>query len=254
MCSVWFAPESRANRITGPERPLWRSTSRLPTICSEPRHAEDGETATARTLGLKTKSRLSPSLSPDGRRLAIEVREGLDEDIWAYDFGREAMTRITFDGKANRGPIWSFDGRHIVFRGADGLSWTRADGASKPQLLIRTKTIVVPWSFTPNGKRLAYSEVDDPKTGYDLWTVPVENDGTGLRAGKPEVFLQTPADERHPSFSPDGKWLAYASTESGGFQERREHPIGDRCPAAEATSAPPTGSGREPPTFARPPE
>jgi serine/threonine-protein kinase len=58
----------------------------------------------------------------------------------------------------------------------------------------------------------------DPETSYDLWTVSLERDGAGLRAGKPEVFLQTAADERYPSFSPDGKWLAYASAESGGFQ------------------------------------
>jgi serine/threonine-protein kinase len=76
---------------------------------------------------------------------------------------------------------------------------------------------VFPWSFTPNGKRLAYIE-NDPDTSFDLWTVPLENDGAVLRAGKPELFLQTPADERYPSFSPDGKWLAYASTESGSFQ------------------------------------
>ena len=50
------------------------------------------------------------------------------------------------------------------------------------------------------------------------WTVPLDGNGTGLRAGKPEAFLQTPADERHPAFSPDGRWLAYASDESGTFQ------------------------------------
>jgi serine/threonine-protein kinase len=58
----------------------------------------------------------------------------------------------------------------------------------------------------------------DPKTAYDLWTVPIEIDDTGLRAAKPEVFLQTPADERAPALSPDGRWLAYTSDESGTFQ------------------------------------
>jgi Tol biopolymer transport system component len=61
-------------------------------------------------------------------------------------------------------------------------------------------------------------ELNDPKTGYDLWTVLLENDDTGLRAGKREVFLQTSSDERCPSFSQDGKWLAYASNQSGAFQ------------------------------------
>src|SRR5262249_17358544 len=79
-----------------------------------------------------------PSLSPDGRRLAIEVNDGLRDDIWIYDLGRDTMTPITFNGKANQLPIWSPDGRHIVFASPDGLSWTRADGAGKPQPLIRT--------------------------------------------------------------------------------------------------------------------
>jgi hypothetical protein len=76
---------------------------------------------------------------------------------------------------------------------------------------------VIPWSFTSDGKRLAYYGLD-LDTSYDLWTVPLKNDGAGLRAGKPGGFLQTPADERFPSFSPDGKWLAYAARESGSFR------------------------------------
>ena len=61
---------------------------------------------------------------------------------------------------------------------------------------------------------MAFTE-QDSKTTYDVWTVPIESDGAGMRAGKPEVFLQTPADERSPGFSPDGRWLAYSSNESG---------------------------------------
>ena len=97
------------------------------------------------------------------------------------------------------------------------MSWTRADGAGRPQSLIRTKGEVFPWSFAPDGKRLAYMELD-PVIAFDLWTVPLDSDGVALRAGKPEVFLQTPSDERYPVFSPDGRWLAYTSTESGNFQ------------------------------------
>jgi serine/threonine-protein kinase len=83
--------------------------------------------------------------------------------------------------------------------------------------LTQSKNSQLPWSFTPDGKRLAFFEVDS-KTSRDLWTVPLESDSTGLRAGKPEVLLQTPADEQFPSFSPDGRWMAYSSNESGTFQ------------------------------------
>ena len=95
------------------------------------------------------------------------------------------------------------------------MSVTRSDGAGKPQTLRQSKD-GRPMSFTADGKRLAFNELSSGK--IHLWTVPLESDGAGLRAGKPEVFLQTPADERNPSFSPDGRWMAYSSDESGTFQ------------------------------------
>ena len=158
-----------------------------------------------------------PSTSPDGQRVAVEVTEGSGTDIWVYDWQRDTMTRLTFAENATI-PLWSPDGRYIAFRAAgEGLFVTRSDGSGKPQPLTQSKNIQVPWSFTPDGKRLAFYE-QDSKTSFDLWTVPLESDSAGLRAGKPEVFLQTPADERAPSFSPDGRWLAYVSDESGTFQ------------------------------------
>jgi len=158
-----------------------------------------------------------PILSPDGQRLALEVTEGPGKDIWAYDWQRDTMTRLTFSGDVNN-PVWSPDGRYIVFWAVGGgMPVTRADGAGKPQPLTQSKNNQIPWSFTPDGRRLAFQELDS-KASFDLWTVPIESDGAGLHAGKPEVFLQTPADERSPSFSPDGRWLAYASNESGMFQ------------------------------------
>jgi serine/threonine protein kinase len=158
-----------------------------------------------------------PSLSPDGQRLALEVAEGPGTDIWVYDPKRNTMTRSSFTGAA-MGPVWSPDGRYIAFRtvGA-GTSVIRSDGAGKAQPLTQSNNIQFPWSFTPDGKRMSLIELDS-KTSYDLWTVPIESDGAGLRAGKPEVFLQTPADERSPALSPDGRWLAYSSNESGTSQ------------------------------------
>jgi serine/threonine-protein kinase len=159
----------------------------------------------------------SPSMSPDGQWLALEVAEGSGTAIWVYDWQRDTMTRLTFGSTTSVYPIWSPDGRYILYESTGGIFWIRSDGAGSLQPLTQSKNIQFPWSFTPDGKRLAFMEVN-PKTSYDLWTVPLESDGAGLRAGKPEPYLQTAADERHPSFSPDGRWMAYSSTESGTFQ------------------------------------
>jgi serine/threonine protein kinase/Tol biopolymer transport system component len=157
-----------------------------------------------------------PGMSPDGQRLALEVTEGSGADIWVYDWRRDTMTRLTFTGGGNA-PLWSPDGRYIAFDTLrEGMSVTRSDGAGKPQPLTQSKNVQLPWSFTPDGKRLAFMEQG---TGtFHLWTVSLESDSAGLHAGKPEVFLQTQADERYPSFSPDGRWIAYRSDESGTNQ------------------------------------
>jgi serine/threonine-protein kinase len=158
-----------------------------------------------------------PSISPDGQRLALEVSEGSGTDIWVYDWQRDTMTRLTFTGTAST-PLWSPDGRYIAFRALGaGMYVIRSDGSGKPQPLIQSKNRQGPWSFAPDGKRLAFFD-QDSKTSFDLWTMPLESDSAGLRAGKPEVFLQTAADERWPSFSPDGRWMTYGSDESGTFQ------------------------------------
>jgi len=153
-----------------------------------------------------------PSLSPDGQRLALE----LGTDMWVYDWQRDTMTRLTFTGNANA-PLWSPDGRYIAFRAlGEGLYVIRSDGSGKPEPLTQSKNSQFPWSFTPDGKRLAF--IESSTGAFHLSTVPLESDNAGLRAGKPEVFLQTQADERAPSFSPDGRWMAYSSDESGTFQ------------------------------------
>ncbi|MGD1096563.1 MAG: hypothetical protein ABSB35_31790, partial [Bryobacteraceae bacterium] len=158
-----------------------------------------------------------PRLSPDGQRLALEVTEGSSYDTWVYDLQRDNMTRLTFGaGAGAMNPVWSPDGRYIVFQGAGGLFWTRSDGADKPQPLTQSKSQQFPWSFTPDGKRLAWNEQQESESV--LWSVPVEGGGVGLRAAKPEVLLQTSFDLRHPMFSPDGRWLAYTSNESGTYQ------------------------------------
>jgi serine/threonine-protein kinase len=156
---------------------------------------------------------LFPSLSPDGSRLAL-VSAG---DIWVYELGRGSMTRLTFVGGYSD-PLWTADGRYILLRAAGGMWWILADGTGQPQLLTQSKNQQFPTSFTADGKRLAFLEITPASGASDVWTVSVESDNSGLRAGKPEVFLQTPFHERMPMISPDGRWMAYQSDESGRYQ------------------------------------
>jgi serine/threonine-protein kinase len=156
---------------------------------------------------------LSPTLSPDGNRLALT----LAGDVWVYELGRASMTRLTFDaGYGN--PVWSADGRYIVFRAARGLWWKRADGSGQTEPLTHSIHQQVPCSFTADGKRLAFLEINPATSREDIWTVRVETGGSGLRMGKPELFFPTPYHKRSPMLSPDGRWLAYQSDESGRYE------------------------------------
>jgi serine/threonine-protein kinase len=158
-----------------------------------------------------------PSLSRDGQRVALDVREGSGTDIWVYDWRRDTMTRVTFTGRAENA-VWSQDGRYIVFRAiGEGMAVTRSDGGGKAQPLTHSTNAQYPWSFTPDGKQLTFTEID-PRTRFDIWTMPLELEGRTLQAGKPEVFLQTVTSERSPALSPDGRWLTYSSDESGTHQ------------------------------------
>jgi serine/threonine-protein kinase len=154
----------------------------------------------------------NPCVSPDGTQVALSVNQGGSQDIWVYDPQRTAMTRLTFGG-VYANPIWTPDGQYVVFSTAgNGIFEARADGAGQPQALTHAKVNQVPRSFTPDGKRLAYHEAAGT---FQLWTVPVDDQGGQLKAGKPERFLETSSDDRFPGFSPDGRWLAYRSDESG---------------------------------------
>jgi len=157
-----------------------------------------------------------PSLSPDGERLALEIQDSGNSDLYVYESKRDILTRLTFEKTPSAGPVWSPDGSYIVYQDVGGISWIRSTGG-EAHPLIRGKGLQFPWSFTPDGKRLAYMEVG--KGGYDLWTVTIDGDpASGIKPGKPESLLLTDADERYPSISPDGKWFAYASAQGGAFE------------------------------------
>jgi len=132
------------------------------------------------------------------------------------------MSPLTFTA-LNYYPIWTPDGKHLVFRSAsspeqEGIAWIRADGAREPQRLLEGKTLIIPTSFSRDGRRLAYYGAS-PETGTDIWTLPLDlSDPEHPKPGKPELFLGTPAREIRPAFSPDGHWIAYQSDESGKYE------------------------------------
>ena len=155
---------------------------------------------------------LSPTLSPDSSRLALTSAG----DIWVYRLGRESMIRLTYGGGYGN-PLWTPDGRYLVFRAARGLWWTHADGTGRPQPLTQTEHQQTPWSFTPDGKQLAFVETARQGDAV-IRSLLVESDRSGLRAGTVEVLLQRPFPVRGPMISPDGRWLAYMSNEKGPYR------------------------------------
>jgi serine/threonine-protein kinase len=148
------------------------------------------------------------ALSPDGRKIAAGITSAND-DIWMYDITRGLLSRLTFGWGNNNGPIWSPDGKYVIYSAEKGQianiyrrPW---DGSGVEERLTTSSNPQVPVSITPDGKLLSYNEKGD------IWIVPLDSSG----AGNPYPFIQTPAEETGGSFSPDGKWMAYSSDESG---------------------------------------
>ena len=165
----------------------------------------------------------APRFSPDGKRLAFTAMSSKGPDVWVYDWERDVPTQLTFNGPGNLEIVWTPDGKHIVFgsnaAGLSALFWMRSDGSGEPQKLLELKNTGVglrPQSFTPDGSRLAYSDNATTVTGVELWTLPLDlSDPDHPKPGKPEPFLTTAPRQVDPAFSPDGKWMAYSSNESG---------------------------------------
>jgi protein kinase-like protein/WD40 repeat protein len=147
-----------------------------------------------------------PRFSPDGKKLAVVVSQNGQSNLWVYDFKRDTFSKLTPDSVIY--PVWTPDSEFLAF-GGPSLGWTRADGSARGQTDIIAKTGVVnPWSFSNDGKYLAYG---DSASGGSLM-VPVERTPEGVRLGKPESLLQ---NGLNPAISPDGRFVAYNSTQSG---------------------------------------
>src|SRR5262245_13801410 len=156
-----------------------------------------------------------PSLSPDGRTLAVQRTTNGNGDVWMLDISRGVLTRLTYDPAVDTTPVWSPYGDRIALAsprtGAFDLFQKQANGGGDEELLLSTPQmkIVQDWSF--DGRFLLYVSFD-PTMSRDIWALPLDGDR------KPFPVVRTDFEERDAQFSPDGKWIAYHSNESGRFE------------------------------------
>ncbi len=172
-------------------------------------------------LGLPVRCYEEPSLSPDGKRLAVsEVVKG-DETILVYELAQRRSTSLTSQVGQEFGPIWTPDGLYVTYaayasNNPPNLNWTMTDGSGSPVVLRRINHAEFPDSWSPDGQMLAFTaSIMAPGrfiVGADIWLLS----STGERAAKP--WLESPHDEFGAMFSPDGRWIAYTSDESGRKQ------------------------------------
>lgn len=142
------------------------------------------------------------SVSPDGKRIA-----GVNSNIQIMSPAGAQLVPITFPGQGQNA-IWSADGRYIIFNHATTIYRKLATGAGEQETLVPSPILVVPLSCSPDGRFLLFAEVN-PQTAADLMALPLQGDR------KPFPVVKTPANENQGQFSPDGKYIAYTSNESG---------------------------------------
>jgi serine/threonine-protein kinase len=176
----------------------------------------------------------SPRVSPDGTRLIVTIADDT-EQVWLYDVASAALKQLTFDAAA-RGAIWTPDGQRITFSSARGgvlnLYTMRADRRGSPERLRVSDSVQLPGSWAPDGSLLAYVE-QHPVTGRDVWLL--ESDGEA------RPFVSSPFDESAPRFSPDGRWVAFVSNETGSPEVYVKATAGSAAPRRVSADG-----GREP--------
>jgi serine/threonine-protein kinase len=159
--------------------------------------------------------------SRDGTRLLLTIGDGAQSDIWSYDIASDTLKRLTFYADNDRSGIWSPDGTHFVYAswqadvGSFNLFLQSAAGGGEPQRLTTSKNIQAPTDWDPDSKSIIFTEVRSG-SGSDLMLLPIDMAANGVaRVGAATELMVTPANEDSARFSPDGKWIAYTSDESG---------------------------------------
>ena len=177
----------------------------------------DGNTTVMRALRRDWRA---PQFSPDGNRIAFHLDDGRQLDIYTYEWARDFSTRLTFDPSVDSYPVWSPDGRSIVFSSTPSatqlanLYWVSADGSDKPHRLTESHDRQIASSWHPSGKYLAFDQ-QTSREQWDLMVLPMEVSGSGWKAGTPAPVLSHVSQRPGAVFSADGRWLAYMSNESG---------------------------------------
>ena len=160
-------------------------------------------------------------LSPDESRVALDVREQ-NSDIWIWDVGRQTQTRLTNDAPADMSPVWTPDGRRLIWSSArdndiGNLYWQASDATGSVERLTMNTSAQFPTSISPDGTRVLLFAASGPQSRRAISTLTLPASSPGLEAGRlqPEPLLQSSADHQNGEISPDGGWIAYQSNESG---------------------------------------
>jgi Tol biopolymer transport system component len=180
------------------------------------------QSGTTRALRSLAGDYANLQFSPDGRWLAMDIGASWgDSAIWMLDPARDVLTRLTVGGAQASSPIWTPNGNRIAFAAQEGgefvanMYWQKIDGTGGMERLLESKRPQQPGSFHPGGKILAFTEQAAPDN-FDIGLLPIDgNEAAGWKVGTPRLMLNGPYIEAEPTFSPDGRWLAYVSFESG---------------------------------------
>jgi Tol biopolymer transport system component len=162
-------------------------------------------------LRVPNRAYVYPRISPDGRRLALDIRDQ-ERDIWIWDFARETMTRFTFDSRADTFPVWTRDGTGIFWsRVGKGVFAQDASGSGSAERLIESGLNVISTeSLSPDGTRLVFNV--STAQSYDIRMLDLASKQVD------DLLAQPGVNELNAEVSPDGRWLTYASDESGHYQ------------------------------------
>jgi len=162
------------------------------------------------------------AFSPDGQRLAMDIRDGDEADIWTYEWARDAMYRLTANPGQDVSPVWSPDGRWIAFSSTRGdqrtpnLYCQRADGTGEVLRLTESATPQFPTSWHPSGRFLAFNDTSG-RTHISILELSADA-SAGWKPAKASALQDSPAIQNNAAFSPDGRWVAYASSETGNLE------------------------------------